>query len=162
MSRMLDDLLGEIRRRFYARAPAQTFFADRRQILKALTWPAAWLRGHGFREEVTPAAYRRIVMDVLAKIQAHGAPPLPSEPNGYFPSYLLKCLQDHCRCGAEEVLADFKRLRDRVDLRSLVAAMEYRAAVPKAPVVDVLAEAHALLAKPRRRATRDRSQLPLL
>jgi hypothetical protein len=160
-AQFLDQLLAEVQKRFYAKARPQTYFAHRKQLINALTWPAAWLRGHGFRSEVTASAYRHIILDVLAKIQQHGQPPIPGDPNGFFPSYLLKCIQDHCRCNAEDVLGDLKALRNRVDWSALTRAIERGGAQPTAvPPADfdvqVLAEAHSLLALKRH----DRPAIP--
>lgn len=165
----LDDLLGEVRRRFYAEADDRTFYAQRRWLIKALTWPAGWLlRKHGFREEVTPANYRKIIITVLDDIQRHGRAEFGE--SGYFPAYLLKCIQDHCRLNADAVLWDFKQLRNRVDFTSLVSAIKSSSRPDPAAgcFVDTLAEAHTLLAAPKRRpaagralATPDR-QLALL
>lgn len=152
---LLDDLLREVRRRFYAEAEPREFFAQRRQLIKALTWPAAWLRGHGFGSEVTPRAYRQLVLTVLGNIEEHGrrfVGGATSEVGGYFPTYLLKCLQDHCRHNTEAVLYDFKALRNRVDFTALIGALRPDPSAPASPnVVDMLAQAHELLRVQRRK-----------
>lgn len=150
---LLDELLGEVRSRFYAEAAARTFFAQRRGLIKAITWPAAWLKRHGFTSEVTPASYRRLITTVLDEVVAHGKAQFAA--SHYFPAYLLKCMQEHCLRHTEAVLYDFKLLRNRVDFASLVDALREaprRGEESQASPVDAFAEAHRLLALPRRKA----------
>lgn len=145
----LNTLLEEVRRRFYAKRPARDSYADERWLTKALTWPAAWMRDeHGYTTEVTPQMYRRLIEDVLEKIEAHGNWP----QTNFFPSYLLKCLQDHCRMNADTVLAESKHMRNRVDFVALargIAAAPVRETTAEDFDLAVMAKAHALLATPK-------------
>ena len=49
--------------------------------------------------------YRRMLMDKLEQIHAHGD---PARYRAYFPKYLLKCLQDHCHYHHETLYRELK------------------------------------------------------
>lgn len=154
----LEGLLGEVRRRFYAHRPKE-FFPERKWCLRAITWPAAWLRGHGFRAEVTEEAYRAVVLEVLDKVRRHGN----WRQAGFFPRYLMKAMQDHCRFHAEEILGPLKLLRNRAQLDALVKGASRNAgrADPRRWDLEVAARAHQVAAGGRRPARCAKNQLTL-
>jgi hypothetical protein len=64
-------VLKYIRDHFYANN-TQSFHRDRRQLLRALTWPAAWLDKQALI--ITPEDYNRLLLKKLRQIQKHGNP----------------------------------------------------------------------------------------
>lgn len=137
---MLGELLAESRRRFYAAKPVAEFQRDRRRLLYALSWPADWLERRGLF--CPPARYRALVVARLDAVRAHGD---PARYGAFFPSYLLKCLQDHFAHHGDELHDELKHLRNAIELvtGALRFAEDDRAA--HARQIDVLARAHRLL-----------------
>ncbi|MBA4136548.1 MAG: hypothetical protein C0518_04450 [Opitutus sp.] len=143
----LDALLKNIRSQFYTEATAKKFFQDRNVLLVAITWPASWLKHRG----VTWSAerYFQTIRELLQEIKRHGA----TGEIQYFPGYLLKCVQDHFAHNSDTYCDEAKRTRSAFDMalgRVMNASKlaEVRAAEQ---TVDVLAEAHRMLASTRRR-----------
>jgi len=85
----LAEVLRYIHKHIYEEC-SEAFQNDRRRLLYALTWPAAWLDSQALR--MHRKDYRGMLMDKLEQIHAHGN---PARYRAYFPKYLLKCLQDH-------------------------------------------------------------------
>jgi hypothetical protein len=85
-----DEMLAVVRREFYPKpADSKKFFRDRAFLLRAITQPAAYLHK---RCAMLPASnYRRILMTVIETIKAKGN----RAEIGYFPRYLLHCVQTH-------------------------------------------------------------------
>jgi hypothetical protein len=132
-------LLEELRRRFYAGQPVRDFHRDRRMLLYALTWPASWLERRGL---TCPAArYRALIADRLDAIAAHGD---PARYGAYFPTYLLKCLQDWFDHHGEELYGELKHIRNALD--RVLASASFAAKVQcDAQHVDLLAATHRLI-----------------
>lgn len=155
----LTELLRLVRRRFYPPAGDPNhaiFFRDRRRLLYALSWPAVWLEHRGLT--CAPTRYRRLVADRLEAIAAHGD---PRRYGAYFPTYLLKCLQDWFRHHGDELDAELKHLRNALDL--ILASPALAATVRRdAQQLETLTAAHRLLrpSSPRPRRT-DTHQLTL-
>lgn len=167
----LDAMIDDVRDRFYAEAEPRTFYAQRRQLVRALTWPAIWWRRRGFRTEITPENYRRVITSVLDGIGKHGdAAKIKSGTmgaSGFFPAYLLKCIQDHYQYHGESLYETAKPLRDTVhsgdtlgdciDIDRLVLDMRSRqkATVPAKPKVvldlEELAKAAQLIGPPKKK-----------
>ncbi|WPJ97219.1 hypothetical protein SH580_05800 [Coraliomargarita algicola] len=91
-----------IRDHFYEKG-TQSFHRDRRQLLRALTWPAAWLDNQALI--ITPEDYNRLLLKKLRQIQRHGN---PAQYRAYFPKYLMKALQDHCRHHKQDIYLKLK------------------------------------------------------
>lgn len=108
---LVADLLAEIRLRFYAAQPERAFRGDRRRLLYALSWPAVWLECRGLF--CSPARYRQLVVARLDAIRAHGD---PARYGRYFPTYLLKCLQDFFARHGDELYGEFKHIRNALDV----------------------------------------------
>ena len=83
-----EELLLAIRLRFYVHQPAD-YHRHRQRLLYAVTWPATWLDERGLT--CSPQRYQTLIEERLQAIAAHGN---PSAYGAYFPTYLLKCLQD--------------------------------------------------------------------
>jgi hypothetical protein len=155
------ELLRLVRQRFYPAAdpPAErAFYRDRRMLLCALSWPATWLEQRALT--CSAARYRAIIVERLEAIAAHGD---PARYGAYFPTYLLKCLQDWFQHHGDDLYAELKHIRNALDhvLASVTSTAEVRR---DAQHLAVLASAHQLIAArrsahPRRRS--DQLALPL-
>jgi hypothetical protein len=114
--RAIDDLLETIRARFYPatdpqdRTTLRRFHRDRRLLIYALSWPAAWLKHRGLT--CPPVRYRRLIDERLAAIAAHGD---PARYAPCFPRYLLACLQDFFEHHGDELYEELKHVRNALD-----------------------------------------------
>ena len=86
---LLSELLAHVRGHFYSSKPPAVFHRERRRLLHALCWPAHWLDRRGLF--CSPARYRALVIARIDNIRGHGDPACYGP---YFPTYLLKCLQE--------------------------------------------------------------------
>lgn len=145
MQQTIEELLETIRTRFYPaatavdRTAARRFHRDRRLLLYALTWPAAWLE---HRALTCPGGrYRRLIEERLAAIAAHGD---PARYAPCFPRYLLACLQDHLRHHGDELYDELKHIRNALDqlLANTRLAQRVREETRQR---DILAATHRLL-----------------
>jgi hypothetical protein len=135
-----DELLGAIRLRFYVHRPAD-YQRDHRRLLHALTWPATWLDERGLT--CSPQRYQTLIEDRLQAIAAHGN---PSAYGAYFPTYLLKCLQDFFDRHGDELYSELKHIRNALD--QLLASARFAGRVQRhASQLDVLVSTHRLLAR---------------
>lgn len=180
----LHELLAEVQRRFYPTVRGeipQLFHQHRRQLLKALTWPAVWWRQRGFKSEITPARYRGEILTVLDGVAGHGDKVRMNvtglAQSGFFPAYLLKCIQQHYGHHGEALYERAKPLRDTpvagevlgdcVNFEAVLAhtTRNEAAAARQRPRetgldLDELARAHTLIAPPKRKA-KGEATLPL-
>ena len=129
----LDAVLRYIGKHIYGQ-DSEAFRRDRRRLLYALTWPAAWLDSQALR--MHSQDYRRMLIEKLEQIHAHGD---PARYRAYFPKYLLKCLQDHCHYHHETLYRELKHASYGIEhiLESLQNSQPEH--------TTVLAQAHALL-----------------
>lgn len=153
--RLLGELLAAVRERFYAGKPTAEFHRDRRRLIYALSWPADWLGQRGLF--CPPSRYRAIVVARLDAVRAHGD---PARYGAFFPSYLLKCLQDHFAHHGEELYDELKHIRNALELASGALRFADDAALVHARQIDVLAHVHRLLRVPAPSAS-DPRQLAL-
>ena len=145
----LEELLGAIRLRFYVHRPAD-YPRDRQRLLYALTWPATWLDARGLT--CSPQRYQTLIEDRLHAIAAHGN---PSAYGAYFPTYLLKCLQDFFDRYGDELYSELKHIRNALD--QLLASARFAQRVQRhASQLDVLVSTHRLLER-RLARTQDRA-----
>jgi hypothetical protein len=152
----IDPLLAAIRLRFYARQPPGNFHRDRRRLLSALTWPAVWLERRGLT--CSPQRYQSLITEQLAAITAHGD---PAQYGAYFPTYLLKCLQNSFRHRGDDLYQELKHIRNALVhvLASVRFADQLQA---EGRELDVLAATHRLIQNPHaRRGEDDPAQLTL-
>lgn len=139
-------ILKYIQKHFYADT-LSTFHRDRRQLLRALTWPAAWLDRQAL--VITPEDYNKLLLKKLRQIQKHGNPshyrPVQSGAEGaYFPKYLMKALQDHCRHHREAIYLKLKHAGYTIDqIATDIAKTKH------AEHTNVLAQAHDLIGQNR-------------
>lgn len=134
----LDELLHTLNQRFYARRPAD-YHRDRQRLLHALTWPATWLDQRGLT--CSPHRYRALIDERLRAIGAHGD---PAHYRAYFPSYLLKCLQDWFDLHGDDLYCELKHIRNALD--QLLASARFAERVQRhARHLDVLVSTHRYL-----------------
>jgi hypothetical protein len=134
----LEELLCAIRLRFYVHRPAD-FPRDRQRLLYALTWPATWLDERGLT--CSPRRYQTLIEDRLQAIAAHGH---PAVYGAYFPTYLLKCLQDFFDRYGDELYTELKHVRNALD--QLLASARFAERVQRhARHLDLLVSTHRLL-----------------
>lgn len=134
----LDEVLNYTGKHIYE-GMDEAFQRDRRMLLYALTWPAAWLDSQALR--MHREDYRRMLMDKLEQIHAHGD---PARYRAYFPKYLLKCLQDHCHYHHETLYRELKHASYSIEeiVKNIQTGPNNHTAV--------LAQAHALLRQSHR------------
>jgi hypothetical protein len=152
-----EKVLAQIQARFYPPSPPdKSFYADRRMLLYAITWPADWLEKHGL--PITSQAYENLLRQRLDDIAKHGD---PKRYRAYFPRYLLKAIQDWFAHHGEDLYEELKHIRNQLcDLEALLCAHPGESAEN---IVPPIAAAHAVLAIGCRRKKRtDTRQLNLL
>jgi hypothetical protein len=137
--RTLEELLHDVRLRFYATQPPAAFHRDRRRLLSALTWPALWLERRGLF--CSSQRYRQIVIDRLDAIRAHGN---HAQYGRYFPTYLLKCLQDFLDRHGDELHGELKHVRNALDVVCGSLRFAERALV-QSRQIDAMAQVHRFL-----------------
>ena len=145
MQRAIEELLETIHTRFYLAASpvdhtaSRRFHRDRRLLLYALTWPAAWLKHRALI--CPPGRYRRLIDERLADIAAHGD---PARYAPCFARYLLTCLQDFFAHHGDELYEELKHVRNALDqvLANTRLAQRVR---EDARQRDVLVATHRLL-----------------
>jgi hypothetical protein len=155
-NRQVEGLLAAVQRRFYAGRSSRDFHRDRRMLLYALTWPATWLERRGLT--CSAQRYHALVADRLAQITVHGD---PARYGAYFPTYLLKCLQDWFQHHGEELYDELKHIRNALD--QVLASVRFATAIQRdAKQVELLASAHRLIhAQREKRQKVDGHQLSL-
>lgn len=137
---LLAGLLDDVRRRFYPGKPVAEFQRDRRRLLVALCWPADWLARRGLF--CPPTRYRALVVARLDAVRAHGD---PACYGAFFPSYLLKCLQDHFAHHGDDLHDELKHIRNA--LEGVTGSLRYAEseATVQARQIDALARVHQML-----------------
>jgi hypothetical protein len=139
-----------IQKHFYA-DHITNYQRDRRALLRALTWPAAWLDAQGLI--ITPKDYNQLLLRKLQQIQKHGDPTKYT----YFPKYLMKALQDHCHHHRETI---YLKLRKASYAMGQIA--DHIQTTPNDNHTQTLAAAHHLLRqKQRSHKTRESDQMTL-
>ena len=134
----LEPVLHYIGKHIYEQS-SESFQHDRRRLLYALTWPAAWLDSQALH--MHSQDYQRMLMDKLGQITRHGD---PAHYRAYFPKYLLKCLQDHCHHHHETLYRELKHASYSIE--EIVKNIQSNR--PDNHTI-VLAQAHALLRRSR-------------
>jgi hypothetical protein len=147
---LLRALTQHIREHFYADRP-EDYHRDRRQLLRALTWPAAWLDRQALT--ITAEDYNRLLLKKLHQIRRHGD---PKHYKAYFPKYLMKALQDHCRHHQEAIYLKLKHASYTIDQ---IAGSIGNAGQNQH--TDTLAKAHQLLRQNPRSQQNNTDQMTL-
>ena len=151
----LGPLLSEIRRRFYSRSD-RDFFRDCKKLEHAITWPATWLRSRGCAWSMD--RYSALIRQKLTEITQHG-----HARASYFPSYLLKVLQDHFAHHSDSICAEGTKARNSFAQAIGQISRAATTQTQKAETtIDILAAAHSILAKPPARKPRPPKAAPQL
>lgn len=133
-----DELLQSIRLRFYPGRPTD-YQRERTRLLHAVTWPATWLDERGLT--CSPQRYQTLIDERLHAIAAHGD---PARYRAYFPTYLLKCLQDWFDRHGDDLYSELKHIRNALD--QLLASARFAERVQRhASELDLLVSTHRLL-----------------
>jgi hypothetical protein len=136
---LLAELLAHVRGHFYSSKPPAVFQRDRRRLLHALSWPAHWLDHRGLF--CSPARYRTLLLARIDAIRSHGDPACYGP---YFPTYLLKCLQDFFDRHDDELHAEFRHLRNALD--AVYGSLRFaEKATVQSRQIAALASVHRLL-----------------
>jgi len=136
------ELLHTIRLRFHLPRPAD-YPRDRRRLLHALTWPATWLDERGLT--CTPQRYQALIDQRLRAIAVHGN---PAAYGAYFPTYLLKCIQDWFAHHGEQLYSELKHIRNALD--QVLASARFAERVQRdARQLDLLVSTHRILEQRR-------------
>jgi hypothetical protein len=133
------ELLADVRLRFYTTSHMALFQRDRRRLVYALTWPAVWLDRRSLF--CSSQRYRSLIVDRLDAIRAHGE---PARYGAYFPTYLLKCLQDFFDRHGDDLYHEFKHVRNALD--QLRGSLRFAEKVStQSRQIEALAAAHRML-----------------
>ena len=152
-----EKLLAQIKQNFYNRASSEkAYYADRRMLLYALTWPAKWLDQRGLWMDAQQ--YEKLIDQRLKTIVHHGD---PKRYQRYFPRYLLKCLQDWFAHHGDELYEELKHVRNH--LHSIEALLQGGTSQRAEDIVTPMAQAHAILMSQchRKNGKEDARQLTL-
>ena len=156
---MLEGLLRHINAQFYTGTTAKRWHQDHRHLMRALTWPATWLRQR--RIEMPLERYESILREIILEIQRHG----DTGKVRHFPSYLAECVRLWFVHNGDELWEESKRLRAKLDVRFLKGLpTAATTAVPGADPIEAMAAAHRVLAagKPRAKAAKNDDSQPSL
>ena len=153
-----EKLLAQIKQHFYiCQSSEKQFYADRRILLYALTWPGKWLNQRGLQMDARQ--YEELLTQRLKANAQHGK---PERYEHYFPAYLLKCLQDWFAHHGERLYEELKHVRN--SLYRIEALLEAGTSQQSKDIVTPMAQAHAILMSQRQRkhSQEDTRQLSLL
>lgn len=134
-SEIVEDMLGVLRRQFYAERPERRWHVEREHLVKAITHPAWRLAQQG--AELPAGAYQGILQEVIATIQRHGE----AHKARNFGLYFLKCVQTHMEHRWASYYERAKTLSAAVAKALPAGAQPARGDSP----VAALAEAHKAL-----------------
>lgn len=141
---MVQELLGEIGRRFYAKDDGERWLKHQPALMLALTWPAGWLKQRGVTLPLD--RYRTTMMEIIEGIAEHG----DVSKVGYFPAYFLHCVRLWFVHNGEEVYERQKHVRNAIDRKMLQGGAAQAGTAPDP--IEALAAAHRVLAGRKRPA----------
>ncbi len=141
---IVGDLLGAIRRDFCEEMSARKWGQSERFFMRVVTYPASQFNRQGVT--VSPERYKAILLEIFKGIKQHGK----TEAVGYWPGYLLRCVQRHWACHGHDYYEEGKSIRSAVER----AAMAYSGATSAPSAADAipgLAAVNRLLSKRSKR-----------
>ena len=110
---------------------------------RAIMWPAGFIQGKGFTLSV--AEYDRVMREIFLGIKLHGN----TARVGYWPAYLVKCVQEHWRIHWPEYYEKSKSTTTIADAALVGLA---KTPVRSGPSVEPIAQALAVLTARTRKA----------
>ena len=140
--RIVQDFLHVLRTQFYA-DKAKAFYQERAILIRAITWPAAYLAKRGVG--LTEADHRQLLTDQIRTIQHHG----DTAAIRYFCRYFLHVIQQHMKFHGEDYYDSGKGIRALA--AGALDSLQARAAAGALETTDRLAEIHAAIRLPKRR-----------
>lgn len=153
----LDRLLTHIQERFYYGSGEKFFYSDKKMLTYALSWPAAWMQAKAIG--CPNKEYEQLIVERCAAIAKHGQ---VAKWQAYFPSYLLKCLQDYFCHHEDRLYYRYTHVSHRLGSIDDLLNRCSDNAPPVCISTEVMARTHHLLAKQyRRRAKTTSEQLEL-
>lgn len=141
---LVHSLLGVIRRQFCAQLTDKQWYENQRFFKRVILYPAKYLNERGVT--LPPDRYQAILQDVFQEIKRHGQTAVV----GFWPGYLLKCVQEHFAHHGEDYYSEGKSLRSMTE-RALMGFGRAREAAQAADPVAPMAQAYAILSRPKRR-----------
>jgi len=141
---MLNDLVRTVRSQFCPELSNDDWYPHVRFVKRLLTYGASYLNKRGVT--LPPARYQAIYQHIFQGIKAHGQ----TASVTYWPGYLLRCVQSHFKHHGDEYYEEGKNMRALAE-RALYATQRAQEAAQTADPVEVYAQAHAVLAAPKRR-----------
>jgi hypothetical protein len=141
---MLHALTRIVRRQFCPDLTDDDWYPHLRFIKRVLTYGASYLNKRGVT--LPPARYEAIYQDIFQGIKAHGQ----TGSIGYWPGYLLRCVQSHFKHHGDEYYEEGKNMRALAE-RALYATQRAQEAAQAADPLEAYAQAHAVLAARKRR-----------
>jgi len=132
-------LVYAVRDQLYRPDQKPTFYAQLKDVKRALAWPASWFNERAIF--VSAERYTQVIMARLIEIKRHG----DTAGVQYWPRYILTCLQRHFRIEGEDYYDEGKAARDIVS--RVVPKLQSTAPAPDT-FTRQLAAAHALLKSP--------------
>ncbi|CAN5356812.1 hypothetical protein BH09VER1_BH09VER1_28850 [soil metagenome] len=106
-SAMLEEYLRRVRSQFMADLPEKAYFQQRRLLIQAITFPAAYLHERGVWLPVK--RLREILDEIIKGIKHHGA----TDRIQYFGIYFLTAVQSHMKIRQEAYYEEGKLSRTK-------------------------------------------------
>jgi len=153
VQQFVEEMLGLIRRDFFAKATPKRFYQERAMLIQAITWPARWMNERGAR--LPASGYRRILVTVIQTIKRHGN----ISKIHCFSRYLLYAVQEHMCYHGEEYYEQAKAARPIADVLA-TATSHVRPGRAPDRVTETLSQMNKVLRSPggRRRAIQTGSE----
>lgn len=146
-SELIFSLLGTIRRQFCADLTDKQWYSCQNFFKRVILYPAKYLNQRGVT--LPPKRYQEIVQDILQDIKRHGQ----TETVKCWHGYLLHCIQQHFEHHGEDYYNEGKSLRAMTE-RALMGFTRAQEAAQAADPVAPMAQAYAILSRPKRRTAR--------
>lgn len=100
-----DEMLAEIRKKFFKKVPEKQWFQERTMLVNAIALPARYLHDHGIA--ALPSLYRRILRTVIQTIVERGA----TKDIRRFSFYFVRCVDLHMKHQGEKYYSEAKGTR---------------------------------------------------
>jgi len=138
-SELLEEMLMEARRRFFAAETPKRWAQEKTFVIQAITWPARYLNDRGAKLPGT--RYRQILREIFADIAGH----MTKTKIRRMSAYLLHSVQEHMRHQGDRYYEETKSAKP-VGKVAERAVQRLQVASPD-DTTRVFAETHAALAQ---------------